>query len=87
MAHEAAPVRRGRGLSTRGDGPDGPAPLRDPPGITIAFARTSRRLAIARAARDAHRSDCDLDAVECDTCRAHAAAIANAKFALREERA
>jgi len=36
-------------------------------------------LAIRRAARDAHRTVCDRDTLECETCGEHAAAIAEAK--------
>jgi hypothetical protein len=43
-------------------------------------------LAVRCAARDAHRSECLVDALECSVCRAHAERIAEAKFALRRER-
>jgi len=46
------------------------------------FARRAYTLAIRRAARDAHRSVCDRDAVDCAICCEHAAAIAEAKWAL-----
>jgi hypothetical protein len=46
------------------------------------FARGAYMLAIARAARDAHRGVCDRDTVECTTCLEHAEAIAKAKRAL-----
>ncbi len=69
MKHEAAPAhRRGR-------------PLLDdafPPH----FVRCAYMLAIRRAARDAHRTICDRDAVECDTCRELASAIAEANYLL-----
>ncbi len=46
------------------------------------FHRATYMLAIRRAARDAHRSECDLDAVGCEVCREHARDIAEAKRAL-----
>ncbi len=46
------------------------------------FVRRAYTLAIRRAARDAHRSVCNRDAVDCATCCEHAAAIAEAKWAL-----
>ena len=55
------------------------------PGISAAFFQAAQELAIRRAARDAHRSECDLDAVECSICRMHAARIAEAKAALRRD--
>lgn len=60
---------------------------REGAGVSSAFVHSARSLAIARAARDAHRSDCERDAFDCETCREHAAAVAKAKLALREERA
>jgi hypothetical protein len=51
--------------------------------ISAEFLYAARELAIRRAARDAHRSDCDTDALECNICRMHAARIAEAKAALR----
>lgn len=61
-----------------------PASPRDRPipGATVAFFRAAHELAIRRAARDAHRSDCTADALECIICGAHAARIAEAKAAL-----
>lgn len=53
------------------------------PGITPAFLHAAHELAIRRAARDAHRSECSIDALECSACRMHAARIAEAKAALR----
>ena len=50
--------------------------------LSAVFVRHAFTLAIARAARDAHRSECELDAVECDACRAHARAIKDAKWEL-----
>ena len=50
--------------------------------ISPAFVRHARALAIAHAARDAHRSECELDAVACDACRAHARATKSAKWDL-----
>ena len=50
--------------------------------ISPAFVRHAHALAIARTARDAHRGLCELDAVECDACRAHARSIAHAKWKL-----
>jgi hypothetical protein len=69
MKQQAAPAtRRGRGL------PDDAFPPE--------FVRHAYTLAIRRAARDAHRSVCDRDAVECASCRDHAHGIADAKWAL-----
>jgi len=69
MKQQAAPVqRRGRALSDDDFSPD--------------FVRRAYMLAIRRAARDAHRTVCDRDAVECDTCREHTQAVAEAKRAL-----
>jgi len=69
MKQQAAPAtRRGRSL------PDDAFPPE--------FVRHAYTLAIRRAARDAHRSVCDRDAVECATCQDHARAIADAKWAL-----
>jgi len=69
MKQQAAPVnRRGRAL------PDVAFPAE--------FVRHAYLLAIRRASRDAHRSECDLDAVACEACREHASAIAAAKRAL-----
>ncbi len=53
--------------------------------ISGEFLHAARELAIRRAARDAHRSDCDNDALECSICRMHAARIAEAKAALRRD--
>ena len=50
--------------------------------ISPAFVRNARAFAIVRAARDAHRSECELDAFACDACRAHARAITSAKWDL-----
>jgi len=69
MKQQAAPVpRRGRALFDDDFAPE--------------FVRHAHMLAIRRAARDAHRSECGRDAVECDICREHAWAIAEAKYAL-----
>jgi len=69
MKQQAAPAtRRGRALSDDDLPPD--------------FVRSACMLAIRRAARDAHRTVCNHDAVECDSCREHASAIAEAKWAL-----
>ncbi len=46
------------------------------------FVRHAYTLAIRRSTRDAHRSVCDRDPVEYATCREHARAIAEAKWAL-----
>lgn len=54
-------------------------------GISSKFLHAARELAIRRAARDAHRSECDADASECAICRMHAACIAEAKAALRRD--
>ena len=53
------------------------------PGISTAFFHAAQELAIHRAARDVHRSECTIDAFECSVCRAHACRIAEAKAALR----
>jgi hypothetical protein len=45
--------------------------------------RAATSLAIARAARDEHRSACEFDAQDCPTCHDFAAAIRKAKDALR----
>lgn len=55
------------------------------PGISAEFLHSAQGLAIRRAARDAHRSECSLDAVECSICRMHAARIAEAKATLRRD--
>jgi len=69
MKQQAAPAtRRGRALSDDYFPPE--------------FVHHAFMLRIRRAARDAHRTVCDRDAVECDTCREHGAAIAEAKWAL-----
>jgi hypothetical protein len=54
-------------------------------GISAEFLHAARELAIRRAARDAHRSECDTDALECSICRVHATRIADAKTALRRD--
>lgn len=61
-----------------------PANRRDHPlhVVSIAFLCAAQELAIRRAARDAHRSECSIDAFDCNTCRMHAACIAEAKAAL-----
>ncbi len=53
--------------------------------ITADFLHAARELAIRRAARDAHRTECETDAFECTVCRMHAARIAEAKAALRRD--
>lgn len=55
-------------------------------GISSSFLNAARELAIRRAARDAHRSECDTDALECAICRMHAARISEAKAALKLDR-
>ena len=61
-----------------------PVNIRDRvPGLTPAFLHAAHELAIRRAARDAHRSECAIDALECSVCRMHATRIAEAKTALR----
>jgi len=50
--------------------------------IASAFVRHARALAIARAAAMHIEGECELDAVECDACRAHARAIKLAKWDL-----
>jgi hypothetical protein len=42
-------------------------------------------LAILRAARDAHRSECLLDELQCDGCRASAASVAEAVVAQQRD--
>jgi hypothetical protein len=69
MTLDAAASPRGRCLSP------------DPP-VSPGFLRSAQTLAIRRAARDAHRSLCDHDSVECSVCREHARMIADAKLAL-----
>jgi len=54
-------------------------------GISAEFLHAAREVALRRAARDAHRSECDTDALECSICRMHAARIADAKAALRRD--
>ncbi len=66
----ASAARRGRAL------PDDAFPLE--------FIHNAFMLAIRRAARDAHRTVCDRDAVECDVCRSHAQNISQAKRALNQ---
>ena len=51
--------------------------------VTLAFLQRAQRLAVRRAARDAHRAECRYDALDCPTCQEHARAIADAKQALR----
>ncbi len=69
MKQQAVPAtRRGRALSDDDFPPD--------------FVRCAYMFAIRRAARDAHRTVCDHDAVECDSCREHTQASAEAKRAL-----
>ena len=53
--------------------------------ISAEFLHAARELAIRRAARDAHRTECETDAFECTICRMHAARIAEAKAALRRD--
>jgi hypothetical protein len=66
MKQQAVPAtRRGRALPDEDFPPD--------------FVRRAYMLAIRRAARDAHRTVCDRDTLECETCGEHAAAIAEAK--------
>jgi hypothetical protein len=45
--------------------------------------RAATSLAIARAARDAHRTACEYDAQDCPTCNELANTIRKAKEALR----
>ncbi len=69
MKHEAAPAaRRGR--------------ARPEDSFTPELVCHAYKLAIRRAARDAHRNECDRDAVECEACHGHARGIADAKWAL-----
>lgn len=66
MKYKAAPaVRRGR--------------ARTDDAFSRDFVHHAYMLAIRLAVRDAHRAMCDRDAVECDTCRECAQAIADAK--------
>ena len=50
--------------------------------ITLAFLQRAQRLAVRRAARDAHRASCNRNAEECPICHEHAQGIAEAKRAL-----
>lgn len=70
MTEQAAPALR-----------RGPVSLIDE--LTLAFLQRAQRLAIRRAARDAHRADCRYDALDCPTCQEHARAITDAKQSLR----
>jgi len=63
--HAALVHRRGRALPDEDFPPD--------------FVRSAYTLAIRRAARDSHRAVCDRNTVECDACRDHTQAIAEAK--------
>jgi hypothetical protein len=47
------------------------------------FVRAATSLAIARAARDGHRSACEYDAQDCPKCRELVAAVRLAKEGLR----
>ena len=47
--------------------------------ITLDFLDRAQRLAIRRAARDAHRTVCDRAIDECLTCMEHARSILEAK--------
>jgi len=53
--------------------------------MNAGFLFAARELAIRRAARDAHRTVCRIDAFECSICRAHASRISDAKAALQRE--
>jgi hypothetical protein len=53
--------------------------------ISIGFLRRAHELAIRRAARDAHRAECQFDALDCSVCREHADRIAQAKAALQHD--
>jgi hypothetical protein len=70
--HVAPAKRRGRAL------PDDDLPPE--------FVRNAHMLAIRRAARDAHRSSCSRDAVECHDCQELASAIADAKWMLNHQK-
>jgi hypothetical protein len=50
--------------------------------VSLAFLERAQRLALRRAARDAHRAGCPLDAVDCPICQDHARAITDAKRTL-----
>jgi hypothetical protein len=52
---------------------------------SLAFLERAQRLAIRRAARDAHRTECPLDAFDCPICQGHARAITDAKRTLNGE--
>jgi len=54
-------------------------------GLSVEFFCVARGLAIRRAARDAHRTECRIDALECAACRMHAEHIAEAKRSLQRE--
>jgi len=47
------------------------------------FERAAFSVAIARAARDGHRSECVYDAEDCPKCQEFGAAVLRAKVALR----
>ena len=60
------------------------APVRDRGGsLHPDFVRAASSLAIARAARESHRTVCEYDAQECPKCQEVAAAVRQAKVALR----
>jgi hypothetical protein len=52
-------------------------------GLTFSFVERAQWLAICRAARDAHRAECEGDALERRICQNHSRAIASAKQELR----
>ncbi len=68
MKSAASATRRGRALHDEAFPAD--------------FVCNAYMLTLRRAARDAHRTMCDRDAVDCDICRDRACAIADAKWAL-----
>lgn len=68
--YAASVFRRGR------SSPKGP--------ISLAFLQRAQKLAIRRAARDAHRAACNRDAEECAACQEHARGIAEAKRVLND---
>jgi hypothetical protein len=70
---------------TRKRAPSVPSRRRSALRPVVEFPYNVRTLAIVRAARDAHRSDCLRDALDCDGCRACAASIHEAMVALQRD--
>jgi hypothetical protein len=68
---------------TRKRAPSVPSRRRSAVRSVVEWPFNVRTLVILRAARDAHRSDCLRDALDCDGCRAYAARIYEAMVALQ----